>query len=171
MNAMVSPLAHRGVPLAVVEVACRANRSGVDRGGRVAAHQLVPHLLHRRPRDADLGDADALAQGTEDEHGDVIHRSTADVRHLDPLALGDTEAAQLGVAIVATLPAVGDDAAQLVVVGAAIATARAGRCPAVAKRQVYSLPSTPRRARVQSPQNGRLTDVITPRSPAPSANR
>jgi len=78
----------------------------------VAAHQFVPHLLHGASRDADLAHADALAERPEDEDGDVIHRSAADVRHLDALARGDAEATQLGIAIVATPPPVGDDPSQ-----------------------------------------------------------
>src|SRR5580704_7069024 len=58
------------------------------------------------------------SQWPEDQDGDVIHRSAADVRHLDALTLGDPEPAQLGITIVAAPPAVGDDATQGVVVRA-----------------------------------------------------
>ena len=40
--------------------------------------------------------------------------------------------------------------------------------PAPANRHVYRMPSAERRARVQSLQNGRVTDVMTPNSPCPS---
>src|SRR2546423_521753 len=40
--------------------------------------------------------------------------------------------------------------------------------PATANGQVNSLPSTDSRARVQPPQNGRVTEAITPISPPPS---
>jgi hypothetical protein len=39
------------------------------------------------------------------------------------------------------------------------------------KRHVYSLPSAEIRARVQSPQNGRVTEAMTPIYPAPSRYR
>ena len=40
--------------------------------------------------------------------------------------------------------------------------------PATANRQVNSLPSADSRARVQPPQNGRVTEAMTPISPMPS---
>src|SRR6202043_2292767 len=44
--------------------------------------------------------------------------SAADVRHLDPLPGADPDLAQLGVPVVPSLPARGDQGAQLVIVGA-----------------------------------------------------
>src|SRR5580693_10587587 len=97
----------------------------------MTAHQLVPELLDRRARDAQLAGGDVLAQRSEHQDGHVIHRSPTDVRHLDAVSLGDAEPAQLRVPVVTALPAIGDDATQLLIACAGaqrLAQVDAGGC-------------------------------------------
>ena len=88
-----------------------------------------------------------------------------------PGAAPRSAAAQLGVPVAATAP---DISQELVVRRRRRPPERSSALrsrPEPANRQVNSSPTAVSRAREQAPQNGSVTDVMKPTSPAPSANR
>ena len=92
---------------------------------------------------------------------------SAEVRHLRARKIRDALAAQLAVLVVPVRPAAADGRAQVVVIGAPTEHG-AQSVPLAANRQVNSSPTAVSRALVQVPQNGLLTEEITPSSPPPS---
>ena len=148
--------------ISVPELLSAPSGKTYGRGGRPDGSTRLSTNSGRDPRRVSPRVAAGCGQVVENA------RSAAHREHLDLRQGARRRGAQLRVAVVAA-PQI--DATSAVRSSSDASERRTARrsWPSTANRHVYSLPSAEIRARVQSRQNGWVTDEMTPNSPPPSA--